>query len=72
MLSIAKSNFERTGQPNRHAFHDTGQATMSLVIEATALGLAVHQMAGFSAEKADCFREGGFDGRDPREPLASV
>jgi len=52
MLSIAKSNFERTGQPNRHAFHDTGQATMSLVIEATALGLAVHQMAGFSVEKA--------------------
>src|SRR5438445_764285 len=49
MLSIAKSNFERTGQPNRHAFHDTGQATISLVIEATALGLAVHQMAGISA-----------------------
>ncbi len=52
MLSVAKANFDRTGQANRHAFHDTGLASMSLVLQATALGLGVHQMAGFSVEKA--------------------
>ncbi len=52
ILSVARPNFERNGQSNRHAFHDTGQASMSLVVQATALGLAVHQMAGFSADKA--------------------
>jgi nitroreductase len=52
MLSVAKKHFERNGQPNRHAFYDTGQATMSLIVQATDLGLSAHQMAGFSVEKA--------------------
>ncbi len=52
MLSIAKLIFERSGKPNRHAFHDVGMASASLVFQATALGLVVHQMAGFSVEKA--------------------
>jgi nitroreductase len=52
LLSIAKSNFENKGQPNRHAFHDVGMAVGFLLVEATALGLFVHQMAGFSVEKA--------------------
>ncbi len=52
MLSIAKLNFEHNGKPNRHAFHDVGLASANLVLQATAMGLAVHQMAGFHAEKA--------------------
>ena len=52
MLSVARLNFEDEGTPNRHAFHDTGMAVFSLVVQATALGLMVHQMAGFDAEKA--------------------
>jgi nitroreductase len=52
MLSIAHLNWEEDGQPNRHAFHDTGMAVFSLVVQATALGLMVHQMAGFDVEKA--------------------
>ena len=52
MLSVARLNFEDEGRPNRHAFHDTGMAVFSLVVQATALGLMVHQMAGFDAEKA--------------------
>ncbi len=52
MLSLAKLNFERNGKPNRHAFHDVGLASANLVTQATALGLAVHQMAGFQVEKA--------------------
>src|SRR5262252_2577676 len=68
LLSIAKSNFENNGQPNRHAFHDVGMAVGFLLIEATALGLFVHQMAGFSVEKArtTCGVPPGF------EPVAAI
>lgn len=52
MLSLARVNFERNGKPNRHAFHDVGLASGNLVIQATAMGLAVHQMAGFHVDKA--------------------
>lgn len=51
MVSVAKLNFEQTGKPNRHAFHDVGLAMGSLLVEATELGLVVHQMAGFFPEK---------------------
>jgi nitroreductase len=52
MLSVARVNFEDDSRPNRHAFHDTGMAVENLVLQATALGLATHQMAGFDMEKA--------------------
>lgn len=52
MLSVAKLNFERSGKPNRHAFHDVGQAIANLILQATALGLYAHQMAGFHVDKA--------------------
>lgn len=51
MVSIAKLNFDKTGKPNRHAFHDVGLAMGNMLVQATALGLFVHQMAGFSPEK---------------------
>lgn len=52
ILSIADSILSKTGKPNRWGQHDTGAATMSLCIEATELGLMVHQMGGFDADKA--------------------
>jgi nitroreductase len=52
ILSIAKLVGERTGKPNRHAFHDVGQAIAYLTFQATALGLYLHQMGGFDAERA--------------------
>ena len=52
ILSVASLNFEDDAKPNRHALHDTGMAVENLVLQATALGLAVHQMAGFDVEKA--------------------
>ena len=52
MLSVAKLAFERNQKPNRHAFHDVGLAVENLVIQGMALGLFVHQMAGFHADKA--------------------
>ena len=52
MLSCAGSNFAATGKPNRWTQHDTGAASVSMALQATALGLAYHQMGGFDADKA--------------------
>ena len=40
------------GKPARYGMHDTGMATLSVMLEAVSLGLAAHAMAGFDAEKA--------------------
>ncbi len=42
----------RTGRPNPKAIYDTGQAVANLAIQATAMGLHVHQMGGFSSDAA--------------------
>ena len=51
MVSLARMSFEDDGKLNRHAFHDVGQAVANLSVQATALGLVVHQMAGFHPDK---------------------
>lgn len=51
MLSVAKLTFD-DGSVNRHAFHDTGMAVENLIIQATTMGLFVHQMAGFRIDQA--------------------
>lgn len=52
ILTAIKRTSDRTGKPNRCAEHDLGLAVMSLVVQAAALGLATHQMAGVDLEKA--------------------
>ncbi len=52
ICSVAQLTFARNNKPNRHAFHDVGAASQSLLLQATALGLFGHQMAGFDVEKA--------------------
>ena len=52
MLSCAGSTFEATGKPNRWTQHDTGAASVSIALQATAMGLMVHQMGGWDVEKA--------------------
>lgn len=52
MLSVAKLHFEHKGKENRHAFHEVGAAAANLTLQATLLGLFVHQMAGFDPGKA--------------------
>ena len=68
VLSVASLLFEDDGKPNRHAFHDTGMAVENLVLQATALGLQAHQMAGYDVERArrDCQIPSGF------EPVAMI
>ena len=68
MVSVAKLNFDKTGKPNRHAFHDVGLAVENMIVQATALGLFVHQMAGFSPEKvAELYKI-----PDECEPVAAI
>jgi len=52
MLSCAGSIFEATGKPNRWTQHDTGAASVSIALQATAMGLMVHQMGGWDVDKA--------------------
>ncbi|HEU0289606.1 MAG TPA: nitroreductase family protein [Burkholderiales bacterium] len=52
MLSCSGSIFGATGKPNRWGQHDTGAASVSMALQATAMGLMVHQMGGFDADKA--------------------
>lgn len=40
------------GKENRYAFHDVGLALGNLSLQATALGLSLHQAAGFDRDKA--------------------
>ncbi len=50
-LSCADSILTKNGSPNRWGQYDTGAATENLCLQATALGLMVHQMGGFDADK---------------------
>jgi nitroreductase len=52
MISVVCPVFTRNGKPNRVAEHDIGLAAGNLTIQATALGLSVHQMAGVDLDKA--------------------
>jgi nitroreductase len=51
-LGCTSLNFTRNGQPNAAAVHDLGLAAGNLVLEATARGLAVHQMIGIQPARA--------------------
>src|SRR6185436_2995359 len=52
MLSCAGSVFAHNGKPNRWGQHDAGAASLSMALQAVALGLNMHQMGGFDAAKA--------------------
>lgn len=50
MVAVAREEFSRNDRPNRHHRHDVGAAIAQLTAQATSLGIAVHPMAGFSAD----------------------
>ncbi|MBK1660130.1 nitroreductase family protein [Paracraurococcus ruber] len=52
MLSVARLANPNNGNPMRHALHDTGAATAQMALQAAALGLQAHLMAGFDAAAA--------------------
>ncbi len=51
-ISVTRLNFAKSDKPNRHAYHDVGLAMGILCVQAVDLELSVHQMGGFSVEKA--------------------
>jgi nitroreductase len=67
LLAVSRLKFPNAN-PNRNAFYDTGAATALLSVEATARGLAVHQMAGFDPAKAKQV----FEIPEDCEPIAAI
>ena len=51
-IAFARKTFGANGQPNRWAEFDTGQAAMSLALQAHLLSLEAHFMGGFDADAA--------------------
>lgn len=47
ILGVAKKRFSHNDSPNGYAFYDLGAATGFITLQAAALGIATHQMAGF-------------------------
>ena len=68
MLTVTARNFTRNGKPNRMAEHDIGLAMGNFSAQATALGLAVHQMAGINPSKA----RSTYSIPDSHDPLTAV
>jgi nitroreductase len=52
ILGVAKTRFSHNDTPNHYAVYDLGAASAYLALQAAALGLAVHQMAGFDRNAA--------------------
>jgi nitroreductase len=52
ILGAASTKFSHNGTPNRNALYDLGAASSYLTLQAAALGLATHQMAGYDQDVA--------------------
>ena len=52
ILGAAKTKFSHNGAPNRVALYDLGAAASYLTLQASTLGLAAHQMAGYDQAAA--------------------
>jgi nitroreductase len=52
IFGVAKAKFSHNQAPNRVALYDLGAAVSYLTLQAAALGLSTHQMAGFDADGA--------------------
>jgi len=51
ILTTTRRQFSKNNKPNRVCEHDLGLAAGNLTVQASALGLAVHQMAGIDMQK---------------------
>jgi nitroreductase len=68
MMSFYKTTFSRNDRRNRCAPHDVGAASAMLTMQATEMGLFVHQMAGIQPDVA---RE-TYDVPDDFTPMAGL
>jgi nitroreductase len=51
IVSMVRKNLIRNGRPNGAAKYDLGGANAFLSLQATSMGLNVHQMGGYNADK---------------------
>lgn len=51
VAGIAQSTYLKSGKPYRHAWYDLGQSIANMTVQASTLGLSVHQMGGFDASQ---------------------
>jgi nitroreductase len=68
LLGIVSRNFSKNGKPNRVCEHDLGLAAGNMVLQATALGLQGHQMAGIEPAKI----RATYKVPDGHEPLTGI
>jgi nitroreductase len=68
IFSLARMKHVYKERPNRYAFHDTGMAVSNMLLQATSMGIYLHQMAGFSIEKAKEY----FKLDEGIEPVAAI
>ena len=52
VLTVAKKSFTKNGSENLWALHDVGAASAAMALQAVALGIHTHGMAGFDRDKA--------------------
>jgi nitroreductase len=52
ILGAACATFSHNGSPNHYAFYDLGAAASVLTLQASALGIRTHSMAGFDHDAA--------------------
>ncbi len=80
IVVLAKKNFTTHAIPNSHAQHDVGLAIGNLALQATSLGIFLHQMGGIDYQKVRTIFEvpeeyevisiivGGYPGSDEMLP----
>jgi nitroreductase len=52
IISVLKKKLEYKNRPNGKALHDLGAASALMAVQASDMGLQVHQMGGFDKQKA--------------------
>ena len=68
LLTVVSRLFTKNGKPNRACEHDIGLSAGNLVLQATALGLATHQMIGIEPAKV----RSTYNVPDNYEPLTAI
>lgn len=68
VLTAYRRTFTRNENPNRVALHDLGQAAAYLALQATQLGLQVHQMGGINLSQIRT----EYQIPDPFEPATAI
>ncbi len=51
IIAVAQTTFKHNNSPNKWGEYDLGQAAATLTIQAVSMGLFLHQMGGFDADK---------------------